>query len=240
MNVRRLRCSAPAVRVGRDHTGSIEHTRGMLGRCASGSGWQPVLAARLGQLYAESGADLHLLLSCVDETLTAAGRGPATARVACAALEAWTQERARLGLGADDPLTGLPGADHLHRRLGKEAVGLTHRVLVAEVIVDGRSSASRGKVERLEAELSLALVRAVLDDGLAGASPSLVPEWSRLGEHRLGAVVEHAGAGGLVAAVGRARRWLAHWRDDLEVSAWFEPVPADPGACGALVRDLAM
>ncbi len=213
----------------------VQHVRGLLARCSPDRHWQPLLAGRLGQLQARHGSDLHVLLASVDETLVEAGHGPASPQVACAALTAWSDERVRQGRGADDTLTGLPGADQLRRQLDDGCELQVRRVLVAEVLLDEPAQGARGPLRDLESELSLALVRAVLDDGIA---PCTV--WSRLGTHRLGAVVDDGGVAGLAASVGRARRWLARWRDDVDVAAWFEPVPPDPGARGALVRDLAM
>ncbi|WP_311210883.1 MULTISPECIES: hypothetical protein [unclassified Aeromicrobium] len=213
----------------------VARARALLARCTPGGPCQPALAGRLGHLQARRGADLHTLLACVDDTLVGAGRAPAAPHVACAALAAWAAERARLGLGADDPLTGLAGADQLRDQLAAAGGHGPQRVLVAEVMLDQAEQSARGSAGGVESELTLALVRAVLDDGIA---PCAV--WSRLGTHRLGAVVDDGGVAGLAASVGRARRWLARWRDDVDVAAWFEPVPTDPSARGALVRDLAM
>lgn len=213
----------------------VSHVRGLLARCSPDGPWQPVLAGRLGQLHARSGSDLHALLASVDETLVEAGHGPASPHVACAALTAWADERARQGRGADDTLTGLPGADQLQRQLTDDSTLQVRRVLVAEVLLDEPAQGARGALRDMESELSLALVRAVLDHGVEACTP-----WSRLGTHRLGAVVDDRAVDGLSLSVGRARRWLARWRDDVDVAAWFEPVPPDPGARGALVRDLAM
>lgn len=231
--VRPVRSSAASATTGTD--AELEHVRGLLARCSPDGPWQPVLAGRLGQLHARCGSDLHALLACVDETLVEAGRGPASPHVACAALSAWTDERTRLGLGADDPLTGLGGADQLRRQLDGVHGPEVQRVLVAEVLLDEPARRARGATGGVESELSLALVRAVLDRGIDTRAP-----WSRLGSHRLGAMVDDGVAAGLAVPVGRARRWLARWRDDVDVAAWLEPVPPDPGARCALVRDLAM
>ena len=176
----------------------VARAQALLARCTPGGPCQPALAGRLGHLHARRGADLHTLLACVDDTLVGAGRAPAAPHVACSALAAWVAERTRLGLGADDPLTGLAGADQLCDQLAAAGGHGPQRVL----------------------------------------APCAV--WSRLGSHRLGALVDDVGVAGLAASVGRARRWLARWRDDVDVAAWFEPVPTDPSARGALVRDLAM
>lgn len=215
--------------------GDLGQVRDQLARCALNGPWPAVLAERLGRLHARHGFDLNALLACVDQTLTAAGRGPASPHVASAALSGWTEERARQGRGADDPLTGLPGADQLRRQLQSCSTPPLQRVLVAEVLLDETTQEARGPLRDLETELSLALVRAVLDDGVGSCAP-----WSRLGTHRLGAVVADGTVADLTGSVGRARRWLARWRDDVDVAAWLEPVPLDPGARGALVRDLAM
>lgn len=213
----------------------VARAQALLARCTPGGPCQPALAGRLGHLHARRGADLHTLLACVDDTLVGAGRAPAAPHVACSALAAWVAERTRLGLGADDPLTGLAGADHLCDQLAAAGGHGPQRVLVAEVLLDQPGQRARGSVGDVESELSLALVRAVLDDGVA---PCAV--WSRLGTHRLGALVDDVGVAGLAVSVSRARRWLARWRDDVDIAAWFEPVPTDPSARGALVRDLAM
>lgn len=240
MSIRALPCRPPTLRLVGGPGDDIAHVAGLLARCTPGGGWQPTLAARLGRLHAQDGADLHGLLACIDDTLLAAGRSPATPHVARAALEAWTKERCRRGEDVDNPLTGTPGAENLRGQLERLCLAASPRVLVAEVIVDELVQCDRGALRDVEAELSLALVRAVLDDQLDVLDHRHHGRWSRLGPHRLAALVDVADVAALVAGVSRSRRWLGRWRADIDVAAWFEPVPSEPGARGALVRDLAM
>ncbi len=223
-----------------DITPSIEEVTRvteMLARTAPGGTYESVLAKRAGQLHARFGSSVYETLAAIDAAFRAADRPVASTDITCAAVDAWARDV--LLLASDDcgePLTGLTSAENLHAYV-EQSDQKRHHVLVAEVLIDERDQRARGALQWLEAELSLALVHAVLGRGVHACSP-----WARLGARRLGTAVDvFPGTADVVGdAVIDARRWLGRWRHDLDVAAWIEPVPGEPRARGLLMRDLAM
>ncbi|WP_375001232.1 hypothetical protein [Aeromicrobium sp. CTD01-1L150] len=217
----------------------IDHVTRMLVRTQAGGAYETVLATRVGQLHARAGSSVVDALAAIDAAYADAGRPPASTHVTSTAVDAWARDV--LALTTDDAgeaLTGLTCAESLQAHVETDkADGEDQHVLIAEVMIDERDQRARGVLQWLEAELSLALVHAVLQRGVESRSP-----WARLGERRLGTAVSPCPvtAAAVSDAVTQARRWLGRWRQDLDVSAWVEPVPVEPRARGLLMKDLAM